>query len=545
MPARRILGDVLQAIELRDFAIADDVVVPLAPGFNVLTGETGAGKSLVIDALALAVGGRAEAGVVRAGAEYALVQLSFGQGAPVASAARRVALAGRNLARLDGEVVTVGELQTALDEVVGIFGQHAFRTLLEGREQRTLLDRQLDPQGQDALREVGAAHTALSDVETRLRARREAAGDRARRSELLRFQIEQIDAAAPRVGEEIELDEALATLRHAERVRRSAAEAFQALAGGEATTLDALAGARRALESAARHAAALSALERDLAAVVDGAHAVASELEAFLDGFDADPAALDRAEARRATLDRLFRTYGPDSAAVIDERERLAAELRDLDALETDVETLEREQAALLARRAAAAERLSAARQRAADALGPSVSRVLSELALEGAVFDVALEPSGRLGPHGAESVAFQFAANVGEPAAPLASVASGGELSRVMLALHTAAGSERPVLVFDEVDAGVGGGTGRAVGRLLRRLAQGRQVLVVTHLAQVAAFADHHLQVAKVTEAGRTLTRITALEGAARVRELARMLAGDDGPTARRHAEELIAASR
>jgi len=536
---------VLQSIELRDFAIADDVVVPLAPGFNVLTGETGAGKSLVIDALALATGGRAEATVVRAGAEHALVQLTFGDGAPVASAARRVSLSGRNLARLDGEVVTVAELQAALAGVVGIFGQHAFRTLLEGREQRALLDRHLAPDGDAALREYVEAHAALVDADARLRERRELAGDRERRLELLRYQIEQIDAAAPRVGEELELDDRLATLRHAERVRQGAAEAIKGLTVGDPAALDALAQARRALEGAARHASVLEPLARDLVAVVDGAHAVASELEAFLDGFDTDPAALDRAESRRAALDRLFRTYGPDSAAVLAERERLAAEVRDLGALETDLQALERECEALRARRAAAAERLSAARQRASESLGPGVSRVLSELAMDGAVFDVALEPLDALGAHGAESVTFRLAANVGEPAAPLASVASGGELSRVMLALHTAAGSDRPVLAFDEVDAGVGGSTGRAVGRLLRRLAQGRQVLVVTHLAQVAAFADHHLHVAKVSEGGRTLTRITSLVDDDRVRELARMLAGEDGPTARRHAEELIGASR
>ncbi|TVR86219.1 MAG: DNA repair protein RecN [Trueperaceae bacterium] len=540
-----MLGAVLQSIELRDFAIADDVVVKLAPGFNVLTGETGAGKSLVIDALALAIGGRAESAVVRAGAEHALVQLTFGDGAPVASAARRVALSGRNLARLDGEVVTVGELQAALESVVGIFGQHAFRTLLEGREQRALLDRHLDPAGAAAARDYALAHAAFVDIEARLRERRAAAGDRERRLELLRYQLDQIDAAAPRVGEESELDALLATLRHAERVRQGAADALTGLSVGDPAALDALNHARRALEGAARHAAALEPLARDLATVVDGANAVASELEAFLDGFDADPAALDRAEARRAALDRLFRTYGPDSATVLAERERLAAELSDLAAIESDLQALEHQREELRARRAGAAERLSAARQRASEALGPSVSRVLSELALDGAVFDVALDPLESLGTHGAESVTFRLAANVGEPAAPLASVASGGELSRVMLALHTAAGSDRPVLAFDEVDAGVGGGTGRAVGRLLRRLAQGRQVLVVTHLAQVAAFADHHLHVAKVTEEGRTLTRITELAGEDRVRELARMLAGEDGPTARRHAEELIGASR
>lgn len=535
----------LEAIELRDFAIADDVAVPLAPGLNVLTGETGAGKSLIVDALALAIGGRAESGVVRSGADHALVQLRFGEGAPLMSASRRVALSSRNLARLDGEVVTVTELQAALAPLVGIFGQHAFRTLLEPREQRALLDRQLDTDGQAALETYRERHAALRQVEGRIAERRAAAGERERRLDLLRYQLEQIDAIAPRAGEEAELDRELQTLRHAERIRSAAAEALSHLGSGDPAPLEALAQARRALEAAARHADALAPLARDLAAAADGVDAVASEIEGFLDGFDADPARLDRLEGRRAALERLFRSYGEDSAAVLRERERLDAERSDLERIDSDLDALERERAELERERATWAERLSEARQAAAERLGPEVSRVLSELAMDGAVFEVALEPLATLSAHGAEEVRFLLAANVGEPAAPLAEVASGGELSRVMLALHTAAGSERPVLVFDEVDAGVGGGTGRAVGRLLRRLARGRQVLVVTHLAQVAAFADHHLEVAKVSADGRTLTRITPLEAQARVAELARMLAGDDGPTARQHAEELLDASR
>ncbi len=535
----------LEAIELRDFAIADAIHVPLAPGFNVLTGETGAGKSLVIDALALAVGGRAEAGVVRAGADHALVQLSFAAGAPVASAARRVALAGRNLARLDGEVVTVAELQAALDEVVGIFGQHVFRTLLEAREQRALLDRGLPADGAAALRSYRHTHDALTALEARLGERQRAAHEHERRLDLLRYQCEEIDAAGLRAGEEHALDAELATLRHAERVRQGASEALAALTDQEAAALDALTRARRALEGAARHAAPLAPLASDLGAVVDGAHAVASEVEAFLETFDADPAALDRAEARRAALDRLFRKYGADSAAVLAERERMAAELAELTTLATDLEALTARREALRAQREREARLLSEARRAAAAELGPAVSQVLGDLAMDGAVFDVALEPLAALGAHGAEEVVFRLAANVGEPAASLASVASGGELARVMLALHTVAGSDRPVLAFDEVDAGVGGSTGRAVGRLLRRLARDRQVLVVTHLAQVAAFADHHLRVDKVAEAGRTVTRITPLTGEERVRELARMLAGEDGPTARRHAQELLEASR
>jgi DNA repair protein RecN (Recombination protein N) len=554
---RRILVTVLRAIELKDFAIADAVEVPLRPGLNVLTGETGAGKSLVVDALALVSGGRADAGVVRAGATSALVQLHFEDGGPIATAARRIVPEGRNLARLDGEVVTVAELQGALDAVVGIFGQHAYRTLLDAQQQRLTLDALLGDAGRAALAAYREAHAALTRTDAALAELRAATQDRERRLEVLRHDRDELDAAGIRPGESAELDERLALLRGADRVRESAARALAALDGGqgaidglamprgahEGGAIDALAEAQRSLAAAARQAPPLTALAEELRVALDGAQAVSSEIEAFLHDLDADPAALDRAETRRSELDRLFRKHGGDEEAVLALRARIEDELAALERQSADVAALEAERAAFGLRRRSAGDALSAARAATAATLGPAVSEALRELALPHAAFAVSLEPLEHPGSHGFERIEFRFSANPGEGDGPLSAIASGGELSRVMLALHAVAGSERPVLAFDEVDAGVGGRTGRAVGRLLHRLAAGRQVLVVTHLAQIAAFADHHLVVDKATDEGRTRTRVTPVEGEARVRELARMLAGDDGPTARAHAEELLAA--
>jgi DNA repair protein RecN (Recombination protein N) len=540
-PRDRILGVVLRAIELHDFAIADAVEVPLRPGLNVLTGETGAGKSLVIDALALASGARADAGVVRHGAASALVQLHFVDGAPIAAAGRRIVSGGRNVARLDGEVVTVGELQEALDAVIGIFGQHAYRTLLEGSEQRRALDRLLDDEARAALAAYEEAHAESLAAEAALASHRGEAEWRERRLDLLRHTCDELTGADLHRGESDALDERLGLLRQVEDVVDGVAAALSSLAGDERGAVDALAGALRALEGAGRHAAPLRALAVDLRVALDGAEAVAGELEAFLDEVDRDPRSLAEAEARRARLDRLFAKYGGGEgealAALADAREELARLERRAD----DLASLERGAHEARARRAAAGALLSAGRAAAAARLGPAVSATLASLELPDARFVVALEPLDRPGPHGLERVEFRFGANLGEAEGPLSSVASGGELSRVMLALHAVAGSERPVLAFDEVDAGVGGRTGRAVGRLLKSLSLGRQVLVVTHLAQIAAFADHHLHVDKVVVEGRTRARVRTVEGTERVRELARMLGGDEGPEALRHAEALL----
>lgn len=531
---------VLRSLELLDFAIADRVTVGFAPGLNVLTGETGAGKSLLVDALALLAGDRADAGVVRSGSEAAVVQATWGE-PPELVASRRIVREGRNLVRVDGVVVTVGELQAALAPRLGIFGQQSFRTLLDPGEQRAALDRHLDAEAVAAAREVADAWRAQQEAAARTAALRADARERARSLDVLRYQLDEIDAADLQSGEDAALDARLATLRHLERVRAGVAEALSALAVAEHNAADLLASAWRALAAASRHDVVLAPLVNETADALAATQAVARELEAALERLEAEPGELDAAEARRARIDALERKYGDGVAGVLAARDRMATELARWESSEADVAAWEARLADARTRLAAAAGRLSQGRSRAAADLAPAVEEVLRRLALPNARFEIDLEARPEVGPHGAERVAFRFGANVGEPAAPLREVASGGELSRVMLALHTAAGSDLATLVFDEVDAGLGGRSGRAVGEALARLSRGRQVLVVTHLAQVAAFADHHLRVDKDEAGGRTRTRVTALSGDDRVRELARMLAGDEGDEAMRHARSLL----
>lgn len=532
---------VLRTIELRDFAIADDVTIELGPGLNVLTGETGAGKSLVVDALALLAGGRADTSVVRAGRPSALVQAVWDGPAP-RTFARRIAHEERNVARVDGEVVTVTELREALAGRLGIFGQHAFRTLLDGAEQRSLLDRHLDPAAVAASDRYHAAWLEREAVRAALDTLRAETRDRDQRLDLLRFQIAEIDAADVRAGEEAVLDARLRAARHVERVRDGLAAALAALATDDVGAADRLAEGVRALEGAARFDADLAGLAGDLAGAQTAVQAIAVELEDALDALDADPRGLERLEARRQRLDDLGRKYGGDAAAVLDARTRAAEALARLERVDADDAALAARLTALSAALATEAAIVAAGRHTAADRLAPAVSDLLRTLALPHARFEIDLHPREALGPRGSEHVTFRFGANPGEPTAPLTDVASGGELARVMLALHAVAGSETATLVFDEIDAGLGGRTGRAVGRVLHDLARGRQVLVVTHLAQVAAFADRQLRVDKLTQDGRTVTRVVPLDGRERELELARMLAGDDGVAARAHARALLA---
>lgn len=534
------MNGVLHTLELQDFAIADQLLVELRPGLNVLTGETGAGKSLLVDALALLAGRRADTAWIRGERPSALVQVAFGGPAPL-TASRRLVREGRNMARLDGEVVSVAELQAELGTRLAIFGQHAYQTLLEAAEQRTLLDRGLSAEGRRALESYRRHWNERETVRAELAGLRAALQDRAKQQELLRFELEEIETAAVQSGETQSLEARLSVLRQLDQVRQGVLGALAALSEAEPSAADHLAEASRSLAGAVRFDPGLQALSQELADVLAASQAIASELERAMDRLEAEPGELDRLEARRAVLRGLERKHGEGADALLRKRDQLSealAQLRDMGANDAALSRREQALTAVLSEEAAA---ISHQRAMAAQTLQAAVTAVMAELALPHARFEVGLTPLQPLGPEGAESVAFSFSANLGESLAPLREVASGGELSRVMLALNAAAGSDTPTLVFDEVDAGIGGRSGRAVGSVLRRLAAGRQVLVVTHLAQVAAFADHHLRVDKEELEGRTVSRVHALTGVERLRELARMLAGDQGEAALEHARTLL----
>ncbi len=530
----------LVALELKDFAIVDELRLELAPGLNVLTGETGAGKSILIGALGLLIGGRADSSLVRTGAQSALIQGLF-EDAPLESSARRLQRSGRSSARVDGELVTVGELSAAGASLIAIHGQHASQTLLDSAAQRSLLDQGLPPRALHVLGDYRDTYGRFTEVSKALETLKTALRERAQRLDMLQFQLEEIGAAKLQVGEEAALRERLDSLRHAERIVQGASSAVQGLSEGEANAVDLTALALRDLQGAGRYHKTLADLSGELSDALASIEAISAEVSSFLSDFELDAGQLEASERRLAQIEGLKLKYGDSVAAVLEYYETASEELSRLERAESDQSDLEAERSRLEKTLHAQADELSRARSRAAKTLSETVTRELRPLGMANAQFLVGLERRGELTQHGQDKVTFLFSANLGEPPAPLSAVASGGELSRLMLSLNVVTGTDAATLIFDEVDAGLGGQTARSVGALLKRLAARHQILVVTHLPQVAAFADAQFHVRKVEQGGRTTTRISRLEPREREAELARMLSGATTETALAHAKELL----
>ena len=532
----------LLEITVRDLALIERLRLELEPGLNVLTGETGAGKSLLIDALGLALGARADTTLVRHGADAARVEALFDRLPEPLIASREVGAGGRSTARLDDQAVTAARLAETVGPLVEIHGQHEQSRLLDERWQRELLDAYGEHAGlrtemARAVERWSENRSALSEVAIEPR-------EVERRLELLRHEVDDIGGARLRAGEADELRARLELARHGEAITRGA-EAIRAALDGEGS------GAREALAGGVREARALARIDprfEEVAGRLAGLEAeledAAVEVRRLAEGVDHDARALLAAEERLSQIYSLERRYGDDEAAVIAHGERAAAEIERLQGLSGERQRREADDARLLAEVAGAADTLSLARADAAGRLGSAADEALRSLGFRAGAFGVEVgrrvagptEPAIELGGDavafdatGADEVVFRFAPNPGEPPRSLAKIASGGELSRVALAIKQvlAAADDTPTLVFDEVDAGIGGRTADPVGRSLWALARNHQVLVVTHLPQIAAHADAHFRIAKRDRDGRTITEIERLDREGRIVELAAMLGG------------------
>jgi len=511
-------------LSVKDLALVSELRLELAPGLTVLTGETGAGKSMLVDALLAATGGRVAAGMVRDGADRAKVEAVFaGAGDDDLVLAREIQ-PGRAPARMNGETVPLAKLAETGADLVAIHGQGEQLRLARPAVQRDLLDAY---GGHGRLRDgVSSAHRALQAIVTE----RESLGgdprERARRLSLLEHEVNEIDAARIGPHEDDELASALAVARSAEKLRASAASVHDILVGERSAARDRLAVAARDLALAAELDPRLAAPAARLAASVDEIADLGADLRSYAESIDADPRELERLEARSDAVADLRRKYGPTLADVIAYGERARRELSDVSSHEERLARLDGEEAAARAELTATAKALRAAREKAAKRLAKTVEAELVDLGLGQCRFNVALEPI-EPDASGADRIAFRIAPNPGEPFAPLQDIASGGELSRIMLALEVvlAAQDETPVLVFDEVDAGVGGRLGEVVGRALWSLARDHQVLCVSHLAQVAAYADTHIKVRKEVRGGRTHVVAEKLATRDSATELAAML--------------------
>jgi DNA repair protein RecN (Recombination protein N) len=546
----------LHELRVENLLLIERAELCLAPGLNVLTGETGAGKTVLAHALDLLLGGRARAGIVRPGAAEAYVEGVFDLPAGLRSLlgekvapdaeelvlSRRVSAEGRTRAYMNGRSVPVADLREAAEGLIAFYGQHEHRKLTLASSQLELLDGACG-EAQAARRERYASlHARVRSLEGSLDELRERAGARDRELDLLQFELAEIEAAAPSAEEEAELVARRDRLRHVEALRGAALGAAEAIVADEGGVSGVLASAAASLDGLEGVDARLDALAERWHALAIEADDLAAELRSYGEGMEEDGAAgLDAIEERLAAWDRLKRKHGGTIEAVLEHADECRARIAELDHAEVALEEARAALAAAIDERAAVAGELHAARLKAAKSLSEQVRARLADLAMESASFEISIE--GRQpGPTGTDAVEFLIAPNPGVPAAPLRETASGGELSRVMLALLGAANaSGSSILVFDEIDAGIGGHTARAVGEQLRDLAAGRQVLCITHLPQVASLATRHFSIAKSTDHDTALTTVTQLAEKQVVSELVRMLgASADDVAARRHAKEL-----
>jgi DNA repair protein RecN (Recombination protein N) len=549
---------VLRALEIRDFVIVERASLEPAAGFSVLTGETGAGKSILVDALELLVGGRADAAVVREGSEKAELSAEFdfsdedlsrwleehelGSDPGQLILRRTIDRAGRSRCFINGRAATAAQLREAGERLVDIHGQHAHQSLLRAAGQRELLDAHA---GSEALAgETAEAHRAWKRLETvALEAQKDFAVRQAERRDL-EEKVRDLKKLGVAEGEWERVGAEHRRLSHGSSLLAGAQSALEALDESEGAALAQLAAVAARLKALSEHDEGL----RGVVQLLDSAEAQAGEairaLRHYASRLDLDPQALREAEARVEALHAAARKHRVKPEALHELLGELEKRLGEL-ALSADPQALEREVAAARSRFESAAARLSAKRRTGAEALGKAVTAAMQQLAMAGGKFSVSLRKLDEPAACGLEEIEFEMASHPSLPLRPLARVASGGELSRVSLAIQLVAARAAPVatLVFDEVDAGIGGAVADTIGKSLRKLGKRRQVLCVTHLPQVAACGDAHWNVTKASGKGKLRVQVARLEREQRIEEVARMLGGAEG-TARKHAAELLSAA-
>lgn len=552
----------LLQLSIRDIALIDRLTLSFGPGLTVLTGETGAGKSIIVGSLDFVLGGKADRDRIAGGAERGRVEALFDISAlPRVQSAlaemgletedgllpvcREILQSGRSVCRVAGEVVTVAQLRAVMAPLLDLHGQHAHQSLLDPAKHLQFLDALGDAEHRAAVERVRALYGEWSAIARALREIETNDRERARREDMLRFQLEELDGAKLRAGEEDELTRQRALMRNAEKIRSGLEEAYGALSGDETGelpgALDALQQAAKALGGLSKYDGRFEALSVQLNDAMYAAESVAGELDGLREECGVDPRRLEQVESRLDQLDRLRRKYGATTVEMIAFRERVRAELDSTASSEEKREVLKKQEKAAKTAFMKEAQALSEARRALAKACEGRVAAQLAALEMKSAVFEVAFSEDAAPSADGLDAVEFRLSANRGEPPRPLQKAASGGELSRVMLALKCveAENDGVPTLVFDEIDTGVGGATGVAIAEKLREVGAKRQVLCVTHLPQIAATARTQFWVEKSVRDGRTHTDARELDTDGRVEAVAQMLGG--GETARAHARAMI----
>ena len=549
----------LTELRIRNFAIIESLTLPLARGFNVLSGETGAGKSIIVGALGLLLGERASSDLIRTGADRATVEGVFDVADRPELAVlldergidaeesfvvlkREIVGAGRARAWVNGTTVSAAILAEVGRLLVNLHGQHEAQTLLDPDAQRRILDAFAG--ATEAASAVRDSYETLAHVRREIGDLQRRRADAEKRADYLRHVVQEIETAKLADGEDVRLEDEARRLENAEELRELSTGIVECIEGEEESALQRLASVERLLSTIQRVDPTLARLQELYDTAYYNLEALAREMTEYEASVELDPERLDEVRRRRDLLFRLTKKYGPTLADVIEAGRGARAELDLVDSADLDLRTLEeRERAASAALRERAAA-LTSLRTQASERLGRAVDEVLPDLGMPDGRFHAALVPLRDLGPDGAEAVEFRVSLNVGHEERPLARVASGGELSRVMLALKTilARLDRVPTLIIDEVDAGIGGRVGLQVGETMRRVASYHQVFAITHLPQIAARAHHHILVSKGARGGVTTADVAVLDGDPRVTEIARMLGGDpESDVSRAHARELL----
>jgi DNA repair protein RecN (Recombination protein N) len=553
----------LEELRVENLLLIERAELRLTPGLNVITGETGAGKTMLAQALDLLLGGRARSGIVRPGAREAYVEGVFSlatldpdvadrlpEDVEELVLARRLWPDGRTRAYICGRVTTVGELRELGRRLLAFYGQHEHRKLTIAAAQLELLDAHCGARQHELSHQVATAHALAKELERRVAELQDLAGARERELDLLAFELAEIEKLAPSAEDEDALLAERARLASVEQLRAATCAAVEALVSdGGRSAIEQMAGPLQQLVAAAQRDETLAPLSDRFGALLYEAEDLGRELRGYASELEESPARLEEIEERLERYARLKRKHGGALGDVLAHAGRCRARLGELERADQSLAATKNELLEARAELERVAGALSARRRKAAPALAGAIRSRLGDLALGDADFDVQVQPrSEGIGPRGADDVEFTFSANPGLPAGPLREVGSGGELSRVMLALLSASHGGGPgpgVLVFDEIDAGIGGHTARAVGEHLKALARHKQLLCITHLPQIASLAERHFRIDKLSSQDATLAVVSELAGEAVVAELVRMLGASEHDTAAsEHARQLLHAA-
>ncbi len=548
----------LTELNIKNFAIIDSLNITFEKGFNVLTGETGAGKSIIVDAVDLVLGGRASSEMIRSGCEEAVVEAAFdildvkGVSEKLGEMGiekddnlvikRTLSVSGKNKVFINGSMATIAMLSDVGEFLVDIHGQHEHQTLMKVERHIDVLD---EYAALGSLRqEMSGIYSEWNRVKDELESLKSSEADKEKRVDLLRFQSDEIEKAALKLDEDEELLEERKLLSNAERLYESANSALEILYSQSGSALE-------LIKKAGSKVTDISIIDESMRVTLDAINSASASIEDaaltlrdYVGRISFDPERLNEIEERLDLIGRLKRKYGNTVSEILKYREEVDRELDGIERAEERIGELEIQGERLKDKGLKVAETLSEKRKKGSDELTRKVVKELSDLGMKKAIFEVKMERLNDISAKGSDKVEFLLSSNPGEAPKPLSKIASGGELSRIMLALKKvlANPSGVPTMVFDEVDSGIGGGIAEVVGRKLREVAEGRQVLCITHLAQIAAMADLHYAVSKGEEKGRTVTMVSRLTGSKRVDEVARMLGGMTMTEAtKRHAEEMI----